>query len=210
MLVPELTVTDPDAAGAVLRRLGFSPSRGLWRQGDQALRLVRGAPGGHGRIDHIALSVPDVDKALGDLQAAGVALEPTITPGGPQSIPEFWDHGLRYVYLAGPQGARIELCQRLGEAAGPVGHDHIGIPCQDLAAVQAFFQDQGARLIASVDLLRAEGRIPVRFLQWNGGMIELFRPATPGRVATGLWSRLLVAGLEREMTGPEDLILAPL
>lgn len=209
MLVPELTVPNLVEASKTLENFGFSLDGGLWRLGDQALRLCTGAVQGHGRIDHIALCVPDLDTAVATLTAKGIVLA-DVTPKGPELIPEFWGDGLRFVYLSGPEGARIELCQRVTGAAPVVGHDHIGIPCADLAAMQGFFQSQGARQAAAVDLARPEGTIPVRFLAFQGGVIELFQPPSAARVAQGLWSRLLVSGLPGPIDGPEGLTLAPL
>lgn len=216
MLVPELTVADPTTAEGVLQRFGFVPEDGLWRWGGQALRLVQGQPvgvkrGGHGRIDHLALAVPDIDAALAALMAAGLTLDADVTPDGPGFIPEFWQNGLRYVYLSGPEGARVELCERVTGGVTSLGHDHIGIPCAAVAGMQAFFEGQGARLVAAVDLARPEGMIPVRFLAFEGAMIELYQPPTgQDRPADGLWSRLLVQGLAVPLQGPEGLTLAPL
>jgi catechol 2,3-dioxygenase-like lactoylglutathione lyase family enzyme len=211
VLVPELTVQNPDHAAKVLREVfGFAPDAGLMRRGSQAVRLVAGAPQGHGRIDHIALTVPDMDKALAGLLAAGASLDAGVTPNGAELIPEFWDEGLRFVYLSGPETARIELCQRVTGAAPEVGHDHIGIPCLDLARVQTFCEGLGAQLTAAVDLARPEGVIPVRFLAFAGGVIELYQPKDAARAAHGLWSRLLVPGLPAPVEGPEGLILSPL
>lgn len=211
MLVPELTLANPDAGAKVLQdAFGFRSEGGLFIRGTQSLRLVQGAPEGHGRIDHIALCVPDMDVALRGLQAAGAVLDPAITPNGPELIPEFWDDGIRFVYLSGPEGARTELCQRITGAAAEVGHDHIGIPCTDIAAMQAFFEAQGAHLVASAELARPEGTIPVRFLSYVDGVIELFQPKTARRADKGLWSRLCVGGLASDVTGPEGLILSPL
>ena len=211
MLVPELTVQNTDQAARALETVfGFAPDGGLWHRGSQAVRLVVGQPQGHGRIDHIALTVPDMDVAVAGLRAAGAAFDAAVTPNGPQLIPEFWDDGIRFVYFSGPFTARIELCQRITGAAPEVGHDHIGIPCHDLAAMQAFFEGQGALLTASVDLDRPEGVIPVRFLAFSGGLLELYQPKHADRATHGLWSRLLVAGLPGPVEGPEGLILAPL
>lgn len=211
MLVPELTLAAPEAGGRMLERFGFSPDAGLWRLGSQALRVVQGQPQGHGRIDHVALTVPDIDRALADLTARGLTLDATATPDGPRLIPEFWTDGLRFAYLTGPEAARIELCQRLTGAPAGIGQDHVGIPCADLAPMQAFFEGQGARLIAAVDLDRPEGTIPVRFLAFHGGVVELYQPVSPApRAAPGLWSRLLVPGLAAPIHGPEGLVLAPL
>ncbi len=211
MLVPELVLTRPEEGRDLLQRVfGFRPDGRMLRLGTQALIVTGGAVEGHGRIDHIALAVPDIDAALGQLTRAGAKLDPVITPNGAEVIPEFWDDGIRFVYLSGPQSARIELCQRVTRAAPVTGHDHIGIPCCDLPAMQRFFEGQGAILTAAVELHRPEGVIAVRFLDYAGGVIELFAPATPARASRGLWSLLRISGLGAEVTGPEGLILAPL
>ena len=209
MLVPELTLANPPDAARTLKAFGFSESDGLWHLGSQALRVVEGRAQGHGRIDHIALTVPDMDAAVATLTARGITLA-DVTPNGPELIPEFWEDGLRFVYLSGPEGARIELCQRVTGAAAELGHDHIGIPCADLATMQAFLEGQGARLTAAVDLARPEGTIPVRFLAFHGGVMELFQPPRADRAALGHWSRLLIPGLPAPIHGPEGLTLAPL
>jgi hypothetical protein len=147
---------------------------------------------------------------LTGLLAAGASLDAGVTPNGAELIPEFWEDGLRFVYLSGPETARIELCQRVTGAALQVGHDHIGIPCHDLAKMQAFCEGLGATLTAAVDLARPEGVIPVRFLAFAGEVIELYQPKAAVRSARGLWSRLLVPGLPTLLEGPEGLILSPL
>lgn len=209
MLVPELTVDNPSLAAETLGRFGFQGDQGLWRLGNQALRLASGRADGHGRIDHVALSVPDIDQAVAGLTARGLALA-DVTPAGPELIAEFWDAGLRFVYMAGPEGARIELCQRIAGPAPAPGHDHVGIPCSDLAAMQAFFESHGGRPSAAFDLVRPEGRIAVRFLSFHGGMIELFQPPRSARFDHGHWSRLLIPDLAAPIHGPEGLMLAPL
>lgn len=213
MLIPELSVRDPAAAALALARFGFVVDAGLWRLGTQALCLRASGEGdaqGHGRIDHVALTVPDLDAALAEAQGRGIALDAAVTPDGAETVPEFWDAGLRYVYLAGPEGARIELCQRVGITAPAPGQDHVGIPCADLARMAGFFLDHGATPIADFALPRAGGVIPVRFLAFHSGMVELYRPAEPARAAAGHWSRLLVPGLAAPLEGPEGLRLAPL
>lgn len=211
MLVPELSLRHPEAGIALLQRaFGFERRGGLLHVGSQAVCVTQAdGGGGHGRIDHIALAVPDIDAALARMTGQGAALDADVTPDGPQTIPEFWDTGIRYVYLSGPEAARIELCQRNTSPVASAGHDHIGIPCQDLAAMQRFFEAQGAVLVSSVDLVR-EAVIPVRFLAFAGGMIELYSPPDAADRAPGLWSLLRVAGLSSRVTGPEGVTLAPL
>lgn len=212
-IVPELAVRDRAAAAEMLAAVfGFVAVDGLMCLGDQHVALVDGdAAAGHGGIDHLALSVTDVDAALSALLARGAVLDDT-TPDGPKEIAEFWGTGVRYVFLRGPEGARIELCARRGGAADPAirGHDHIGIPCSDIAATEAFLTGLGLTRIAAVDLDRPEGVIPVRFLRAGKSVVELYGP--PGHdagalAAEGLWRglRLSASGLSGLRTGPDGL-----
>lgn len=211
MLVPELRLIHPDAGRALLvGAFGFVADNGMLHLGSQALRVAQAAvPVSHGRIDHIALAVHDIDATLATITSAGVAVDTDITPDGVGEIAEFWDAGIRYVYLSGPEGSRIELCQRNVDPVASTGHDHIGIPCSDIAAMQGFFESHGARLLASVDLNRATGPVPVRFLGFEGGMVELYEPPYRARSAQGVWSRLIVSGLSAEISGPDGVTLAP-
>jgi len=112
-IIPELAVTDPAAARAMLcATFGFTGAGDLLTLGTQSIALIQAAARPvHGRIDHLALAVNDVDTALASLRARGAALDDT-TPEGPNDIPEFWESGVRYVFLQGPEGARIELCAK--------------------------------------------------------------------------------------------------
>ena len=212
VLVPELSLMQPEAGAAYLQRVfGFALQDGVLQLGSQALIVSQAdSPQPHGRIDHIALAVPDIDGALARMIGNGAALDANVTPQGVQSIAEFWDDGIRYVYLSGPEGARIELCQRNTGPVASIGHDHIGIPCRDIDLMEAFLRAQGATPIAEVELVRKGGTIPVRFLAFVGGMVELYCPVEADRPVRGLWSRLHIDGLAAEVAGPDGLILAPL
>lgn len=212
-IVPELAVRDPEGAAAMLIEVfGFQRDGDVLRLNDQRIAVV-GAEGarGHGGIDHLALSVNDTDAALGHLIARGARLEGT-TPDGPKEIAEFWNDGVRYVFLQGPEGARIELCAKRGTPARPhrPGHDHLGLPCTDIAATAAFFTDLGAKPVAAVTLIRPEGEIAVRFLSAGQSVIELYAP--PGHDAstlsqTPLWRGLRLYGTGRSgsLTGPDGV-----
>lgn len=212
-IIPELCVQDSAAAAEMLGRVfGFQPDGDHLRLNSQRIAVVQGdGPRGHGSIDHLALAVNDTDVALASLMARGAVLEET-TPDGPKEIAEFWEEGVRYVFLQGPEGARIELCARrnAAERMGLPGHDHIGIPCSDIAASVGFFQSLGLDLLAAVDLIRPEGTIPVRFLGSTCGVVELYGP--PGHDAATLspaplWCglRLLGTGRTGQLTGPDGL-----
>lgn len=201
-VIPELAVADLAAAEAMLVQVfGFAREGRLLRLGGQRLALVQaeGRPG-HGVIDHLALAVADVDAALAHFLARGARLEAT-TPDGPREIAEFWGTGVRYVFLEGPEGARIELCARLGAVArdGLPGHDHVGIPCTDIAAAAAFWEGLGAEPMAAVDLSRDDGVTRVRFLSVGDGVVELYEPpalrgAEPGFAATAFWHGVRLEG----------------
>jgi len=218
-IVPELAVMDPAAAAAMLRDVfGFAGTGEVLALGDQAVALVAAErAAGQGGIDHLALAVADVDAALAGMRARGARLEAT-TPEGPREIAEFWEGGVRYVFLEGPEGARIELCARLPQdgRAGLPGHDHIGIPCTDLAATEGFFLGLGLRPLAAVDLRRDDGVTKVRFLAAGDSVVELYEPpALRGAVAPfaaeGLWRglRLEGAGIAPGLRiGPDGLRVA--
>ncbi len=212
-IVPELAVQDLAGAEAMLCKVfGFAADAALLRLNDQRIALVQAdGPRGHGGIDHLALAVNDTDAALAEFLSRGAVLEAT-TPDGPKEIAEFWADGVRYVFLQGPEGARIELCAKRDTPAQPhrPGHDHIGIPCTDIAASAAFFTDLGARPVAAVDLIRAEGTIAVRFLSAGQSVIELYAP--PGHDPASLshaplWRGLRILGTGRSgtLTGPDGL-----
>lgn len=208
-VIPELQLRDPMAGRRLLcGTFGFvDAGHGRLAFHDQHVTLTGGAPGGHGAIDHLALAVPDLDACARDALARGAQVDRAITPDGPQTIAEFWG-GVRYLFLQGPEGARIELIERPATPVGP-GHDHIGLPCADLAATAAFLTSLGARPAASVRLQRPEGVTKVRFLTLGRSMLELYQPPTPPVPASqGLWRRLLIPGVP-EQTGPGGLIVAP-
>ena len=211
-IIPELAVTDPAAARAQLTAIfGFTADGDRLTLGSQTVALVQtDRPAPQGRIDHLALAVNDVDATLATLLARGAKLDST-TPQGPQDIAEFWDKGVRYVFLQGPEGARIELCARRDTAprAGLPGHDHIGIPCTDIAATEGFFRDAGLTPRAAVTLSRPDGITEVRFLALGDSVVELYSPPVkPALPPQGLWRALSLhgaAGPRGPQTGPDGL-----
>jgi lactoylglutathione lyase len=64
------------------------------------------AVGKAGAIDHIALDVADIDKAFAIAMTNGYQ----ILEDGIQFLP-FWDNGIRYFIVLGPNGEKIELNQ---------------------------------------------------------------------------------------------------
>lgn len=214
-IIPELALRDVAAGRVMLAQVfGFTEDGpNLMRLGNQRVALVAGKAPQHGRIDHLALSVSDTDAAAAALIARGAVLEST-TPDGPNEIAEFWGTGVRYVFLAGPEGARIELCARRGQATGDgtiAGHDHIGIPCRDLAETEGFFLALGLMPVAGFALHRPEGETKVRFLRAGHSVVELYAPpVAPVWADDGLWHGLRLAGTDLPkgaMDGPDGLRL---
>ncbi|MBC2835773.1 VOC family protein [Paragemmobacter straminiformis] len=220
-IIPELRVRDIPAAEALLASVfGFAKGDGVMALGSQRIALVQGQGAiAHGGIDHLALAVTDLPATLAALQARGAALEET-TPHGAGHISEFWEAGITYVFLRGPEGARIELCQRLpaDTRAGLPGHDHIGIPCTDIAASQAFFESLGCALLSAVSLHRPEGVTEVRFLSAGASVVELYEPPAlrggkPAFAENGFWAGLRLVGTaldKGERSGPDGLRLTVL
>jgi catechol 2,3-dioxygenase-like lactoylglutathione lyase family enzyme len=63
---------------------------------------------GDGHIDHIALNVMDIRKAFAELEAAGL----TIVEKEPVYLP-FWEKGIKYFNVLGPDGERLEFAERM-------------------------------------------------------------------------------------------------
>lgn len=216
-LLPELVLQDPEAGALLLERVfGFSRHGQELRLGSQRLLVSGGETDGrHGRIDHLALSVPEVPAALAECIARGGRLSPA-TPDGPLTIPEFWEAGIDYVFVDGPEGAKVELIARRPPAArAEWGHDHIGISCRELGPMREFFLGLGFEERAAVTLDRPEGRVDVAFLAWGDDVVELYclpetraDPSLNG--GAGFWRRLRAEGIEGRQVGPEGVEILPL
>ena len=61
-----------------------------------------------GAIDHIALDVKDIDAAYKAILQKGLILQEDQIGFLP-----FWENGIRYFTVVGPNGEKIEFCQRL-------------------------------------------------------------------------------------------------
>ncbi|WEV42691.1 VOC family protein [Bifidobacterium sp. ESL0682] len=60
-----------------------------------------------GAINHWALDTPDIEAAFENAKALGLELKDKEI----QSIPTFWDNGIRYFNVYGPNRETIEFCQ---------------------------------------------------------------------------------------------------
>ena len=62
-----------------------------------------------GAINHVSLNATDVDKAFVQAKAQGL----NVVEDEVQSIPSFWEHGIRFFNILGPNHETIEFCQKL-------------------------------------------------------------------------------------------------
>ena len=129
-----------------------------------------------GRLNHVAIAVPDLDAAMAlyrDTLGANV--------GAPQDEP---DHGVTVVFIALPN-TKIELLYPLGEnspiqgfldknASG--GIHHICYEVDDILAARDQLAAAGARVLGSGEPKTGAHGKPVLFLHpkdFNGTLIEL-------------------------------------
>jgi lactoylglutathione lyase len=62
-----------------------------------------------GHIDHVALNVLDIEQAYTEIKALGLEI---LEDNAPVYLP-FWEHGVRYFTVRGPDGEKIEFNQIL-------------------------------------------------------------------------------------------------
>jgi methylmalonyl-CoA/ethylmalonyl-CoA epimerase len=129
-----------------------------------------------GRLNHIAIAVPDLDAAVAqykDTLGANV--------GAPQDEP---DHGVTVVFITLPN-TKVELLYPLGENSPIAGFleknpsggiHHMCYEVDDILASRDKLQSQGARVLGTGEpKIGAHGK-PVLFLHpkdFNGCLIEL-------------------------------------
>jgi lactoylglutathione lyase len=64
-----------------------------------------------GHLDHIALDVIDIEQAYNEICAAGFEI---LEADAPVFLP-FWEHGVKYFSIRGPDGEMVVFNQILGE-----------------------------------------------------------------------------------------------
>jgi catechol 2,3-dioxygenase-like lactoylglutathione lyase family enzyme len=62
-----------------------------------------------GHIDHIALDVRDIEQALLEIRAAALEI---LEDNAPVFLP-FWEHGVKFFTVRGPDGEKVEFNQIL-------------------------------------------------------------------------------------------------
>ncbi len=129
-----------------------------------------------GKLNHVAIAVPDLDAAIATYKNALGA-----DVGAPQDEP---DHGVTVVFITLPN-TKIELLYPLGDASPITGFleknpsggiHHMCYEVQDILAARDTLLAQGARVLGTGDpKIGAHGK-PVLFLHpkdFNGCLIEL-------------------------------------
>ncbi|MGR3496501.1 methylmalonyl-CoA epimerase [Citreimonas sp.] len=129
-----------------------------------------------GRLNHVAIAVPDLDAAAAQYRdALGASV------GAPQDEP---DHGVTVVFIELPN-TKIELLHPLGDDS-PIavfleknpsgGMHHVCYEVDDIIAARDHLKGTGARVLGSGEpKIGAHGK-PVLFLHpkdFNGCLIEL-------------------------------------
>lgn len=129
-----------------------------------------------GRLNHVAIAVPDLDAAVAQYRdALGASV------GAPQDEP---DHGVTVVFIDLPN-TKIELLHPLGDASpirgfldkNPAGGiHHVCYEVADIIAARDRLRAQGARVLGNGEpRIGAHGR-PVLFLHpkdFAGTLVEL-------------------------------------
>ncbi|HEY9039988.1 MAG TPA: methylmalonyl-CoA epimerase [Roseovarius sp.] len=129
-----------------------------------------------GRLNHVAIAVPDLDAAIAQYSGALGA-----EVGAPQDEP---DHGVTVVFINLPN-TKIELLYPLGDASPITGFleknpsggiHHVCYEVDDIAAARERLTASGARVLGDgTPKIGAHGK-PVLFLHpkdFNGCLIEL-------------------------------------
>lgn len=129
-----------------------------------------------GRINHIAIAVPDVEKAAAHWHET-LGAEVSVA----ESLPE---HGVRIVFVHAPNG-KVELMEPLGSNS-PItsfltrnpdgGMHHICYEVPDIFSARDHLTAKGARVLGAGPLKTGTHGNPVLFLHpkdFNGTLIEL-------------------------------------
>lgn len=129
-----------------------------------------------GRLNHVAIAVPDLEKAADKYRNALGAVV-----GEPQDLPE---HGVTVVFVDLPN-ARIELLHPLGADSPILGYldrnssggiHHLCYEVEDIRAARDRLKREGARVLGDGEPKTGAHGNPVLFLHpkdFDGALIEL-------------------------------------
>ena len=76
--------------------------------GVQHIGVPTNAVGKPGAIDHIALDTTDIEAAFAAAKEAGLTMLDDEIHGLP-----FWANGVKFFTVKGPNGEKVEFCQKL-------------------------------------------------------------------------------------------------
>jgi catechol 2,3-dioxygenase-like lactoylglutathione lyase family enzyme len=79
----------------------------LYQLGEEKRQEIAKRADGH--IDHVALNVLDIEKAYAEIKSAGLEI---LEADAPVFLP-FWEHGVKYFTVRGPDGEKVEFNQIL-------------------------------------------------------------------------------------------------
>jgi catechol 2,3-dioxygenase-like lactoylglutathione lyase family enzyme len=79
----------------------------LYQLGEEERQKIAKRADGH--IDHVALNVLDIEKAYVEIKSAGLEI---LENDAPVFLP-FWEHGVKYFTVRGPDGEKVEFNQIL-------------------------------------------------------------------------------------------------
>jgi lactoylglutathione lyase len=82
----------------------------LYESGPEKRKQIAARSDGH--IDHVALNVLDIDQAYVEIKAAGLEI---LEEDAPVYLP-FWEHGVKYFTVRGPDGEKVEFNQILKQS----------------------------------------------------------------------------------------------
>jgi catechol 2,3-dioxygenase-like lactoylglutathione lyase family enzyme len=149
------------------------------------------------RIDHVGITVSDLDRALGfyrDLLGLRVAADNTISEPAVAELLGLDSVQLRIVDLDSGDGRIVELLQYLQPAGRRIDYEssdpateHIAFTVDDLAAVRARLTEAGARIVSRRPLTiddpggSFDGAICLYVRDPDGAILELVQ--RPGPVA---------------------------
>jgi catechol 2,3-dioxygenase-like lactoylglutathione lyase family enzyme len=150
------------------------------------------------RIDHVGITVSDLDRALGfyrDLLGLRVVADNTISEPAVSELLGLDSVELRIVDLDSGDGRIVELIQyvrptgkRLDYESSDPASEHIAFTVDDLAAVRARLADAGAKIVSRRPLTiedpggSFDGAICLYVRDPDGAILELVqRPSNPGQ-----------------------------